>query len=1055
MDDPLVGRQLANYRIERPLGRGGMAQVYYGVDVKLDRPVAIKVIDARHRHKPEYAERFVKEARAIANWRHENIVQVYYAGDEDGLYYFAMEYVEGRDLGRVLVDYLAAGQLMPHKEVLRIGRSVAAALDYAHERGVVHRDVKPTNVMIAEDGRVILTDFGLALNTEQSSVGEAFGSARYIAPEQAQRSTNALPQSDLYSLGVMVYEMLAGRVPFDDPSPTSVALQHLTESPPSPRVFNSDLNAATEEVLLKALDKTAAGRYQSGRELMEALEQALKGVDGSDDLLGQQLDEYRLEALLGQGGMARIYRGYDVRLKRNVAIKVIDATYRADAEYRERFEREAQAIAKLEHPNIVRLYRYGEVSGLFYIAMQYIEGIDLRRRMAGCRRRDQFLPAEEIGRIVRQVCAALDYAHSKGIVHRDIKPSNIMLDKEGNAFLTDFGLVLLADSDTQGEIFGSPGYISPEQAISSKGAVPQSDLYAVGVILYEMVTGRIPFEAEEPLDVAMQHMSEEPPPPREVRSEVGPAMERVILRALAKEPAERFENGAALADAVAQALPALPQGKPVAVVDPVRTGNAQPAVAQETASQPDDTEPGTQKAPKKELPPIPAAVAVKESPPPPPPSSPPPQTPAVPSGGRSGRGRWLWVLLVIVLLGAGWLFFLGGGVQLGLWAGGAPPDLSGMIAGSTASPTAVATTPIPPPPTATDAPTATASPAATAAATATPTPTRTTVPSATASVVATVASSATIDDVAPPEATAEAVITGTAGATVTVTPTAGATATVTATSTATPMPTATLVAVEIREQDDMPMVLVPATTFMMGAAEDDEKAEPDERPLHEVTVDTFYIDQYEVSVSQYAEFLNSLGDYVNACSGYTCLSTQFETRRSHLTDNTIEYVAEEGFEDHPINNVSWHGANAYCRWVGARLPTEAEWELAARGEDGRLYPWGDEAPEAGHAIFGTTSFDVLQPVDALSDGTSSFNVYGMAGGVWEWVADGYDTFYYENSPPENPGGPVVTNVTPRVLRGGGYTSSAAELRSTNRRSANPTEFRGIPDVGFRCARDAE
>jgi serine/threonine-protein kinase len=274
-DDPLIGRRLANFRVERALGRGGMAQVYYGQDTKLKRPVAIKVIDARYRGNPAYAQRFVREAQTIATWRHEHIIQIHYADDEDGFYYFVMEYVDGQDLGQLLAQYTAQGKLLPPTEVLRIGRAVASALDYAHQRGVIHRDVKPSNVLVAKDGRIVLADFGLALDVEQGSLGEVFGSANYISPEQARHSADAIPQSDLYSLGIILYEMLTGRVPFDDPSATTVAVQHLTLPPPPPRTLNPALNKATEAVLLKALSKSPAKRYQTGQELMDALAKAM------------------------------------------------------------------------------------------------------------------------------------------------------------------------------------------------------------------------------------------------------------------------------------------------------------------------------------------------------------------------------------------------------------------------------------------------------------------------------------------------------------------------------------------------------------------------------------------------------------------------------------------------------------------------------------------------------------------------------------------------------------------------------------------------------------
>jgi serine/threonine protein kinase len=273
-----------------------------------------------------------------------------------------------------------------------------------------------------------------------------------------------------------------------------------------------------------------------------------------DLLLGQELDEYRLEALLGRGGMARVYRGLDVRLQRYAAIKVIDTPFRADSEYVRRFEREAQAIARLEHPHIVRLYRYGEAHGVLYMAMQYIEGSDLGSVLDAYHADQEFISLEDTSRIIREICLALDYAHSKSVIHRDIKPSNIMLDHQGQAYVTDFGLALLTETGTRGEVFGSPRYIAPEQAISSAGAVPQSDLYAVGIILYEMLTGHWPFDAENPMDLAMLHITEQPQPPRQLRSEISPELEAVILKAIAKEPGDRYSSGAALAGALDRAV---------------------------------------------------------------------------------------------------------------------------------------------------------------------------------------------------------------------------------------------------------------------------------------------------------------------------------------------------------------------------------------------------------------------------------------------------------------------------------------------------------------------
>jgi len=275
VNDPLIGIQLANFRVERVLGRGGMATVYYGWDVTLERPVAIKVIDARYRDNPDYTRRFLNEAQAVAAFRHENILQVHYADEEDGLYYFVMEYVLGPDLDQLLEKYTLAGELMHPQDVLRIGRAMASALDYAHARGVIHRDVKPANVMVAEDGRIALTDFGLAMNIDLGTSGDVFGSPHYISPEQVRSSAEAVPESDLYALGVMLYEMLTGEVPFDDENPVTLATMHVNETAPPPSRANPSLNEAVDEVFARGLAKSPEDRYRSGRELVETLEEAL------------------------------------------------------------------------------------------------------------------------------------------------------------------------------------------------------------------------------------------------------------------------------------------------------------------------------------------------------------------------------------------------------------------------------------------------------------------------------------------------------------------------------------------------------------------------------------------------------------------------------------------------------------------------------------------------------------------------------------------------------------------------------------------------------------
>jgi serine/threonine protein kinase len=269
-------------------------------------------------------------------------------------------------------------------------------------------------------------------------------------------------------------------------------------------------------------------------------------------LIGHQLDEYSVVQLLGQGGMARVYLAEDVRLKRRVALKVIEGI--SEPDIMRRFEQEAQAIARLEHPHIVRLYRYGEVNGLFYMAMQYIEGSTLAMLLEMHRRAGTYLDTAIIIRLLRDVCDALDYAHSQGVIHRDVKPSNILLDQSGRPYLADFGLARQVNVDTRGEVFGSVHYVAPEQVISSAKTVPQSDLYAVGVILYEMLTGQVPFSGGEPPEIALRHIDEKPGSPRELRPELPRRMEQIVFKALAKKPTSRYPDGHTLSAAVSSAL---------------------------------------------------------------------------------------------------------------------------------------------------------------------------------------------------------------------------------------------------------------------------------------------------------------------------------------------------------------------------------------------------------------------------------------------------------------------------------------------------------------------
>jgi formylglycine-generating enzyme required for sulfatase activity len=248
-----------------------------------------------------------------------------------------------------------------------------------------------------------------------------------------------------------------------------------------------------------------------------------------------------------------------------------------------------------------------------------------------------------------------------------------------------------------------------------------------------------------------------------------------------------------------------------------------------------------------------------------------------------------------------------------------------------------------------------------------------------------------------------------------------------------------------RPTDEAEMIHMPDGEFLMGSTDADPKATADEKPAHTVTLDAFWIDRTEVTNGQYVRFLNALGEHRGTCGGYDCVETKIEDQDSHILRQEGRYVVESGFEDHPVTEVTWHGAQAYCEWAGVRLPTEAEWEKAARGVDGRLYPWGNDAPDCDKAQYAGCGGKTV-PAGSKPAGASPYGVLDMAGNVWEWVADWYDEAYYECSPVQNPQG--ANSGIRKVFRGGSWGYLPKFMRTTDRARNRPA-YAGF-NVGFRC-----
>jgi eukaryotic-like serine/threonine-protein kinase len=351
----------------------------------------------------------------------------------------------------------------------------------------------------------------------------------------------------------------------------------------------------------------------------------------SDTLIGTVFDgRYRIVRKLGAGGMADVYLAEDQELGRRVAIKILNDRHAADESFVERFRREAKNAAGLSHPNIVSIYDRGTAEGTYYIAMEYLDGRSLKELIVG----RGPAPIKIAVEYTRQILGAIGFAHRHGIVHRDIKPHNVLIGPEGRLKVTDFGIARSGASQMTevGSIIGTAQYLSPEQARGSP-VDQRSDLYSVGVVLYEMLTGQVPFTGDTPLEIAMKHLSEVPKPPSELRPEVPHDLDLVVLRALAKDPAERYESAEEMSADLKRILDGLPVGEETAnAATAVLSGSGVLAAAPTSViTRPDVARPRT--APPGSTPP--AGYYGYEGPP------------------RRRRPIWPWILAVLLLAAAG------------------------------------------------------------------------------------------------------------------------------------------------------------------------------------------------------------------------------------------------------------------------------------------------------------------------------------------------------------------------------------------------------------------
>ncbi|HVF38282.1 MAG TPA: serine/threonine-protein kinase, partial [Gemmatimonadaceae bacterium] len=554
-----------HYRVERELGRGGMATVFLCTDTRNMSAVAVKLLRSEVSNAVT-TERFLREIQIVSELVHPRIPKVLASGMHEKRPFYAMTYVDGESLR----DRMIRESPMPVSETIRIASQVLESMDYAHAKGILHRDIKPENILLARNDVYVL-DFGIARAIIRSagdrltSTGVTVGTPAYMSPEQALADTDLDARSDVYSLGCVLFEMLSGEPPFTGRTPEVLMARRFSATPRPIRTLRPEVHPAIEAALTKALSRAADERWPTAAQFRDALisadseaaAEALHASPTEENLLEKLrvtfADTYKVESELSGGGMSRLFLATDLGLQRRVVIKILPPELTSQMMLA-RFKRESEVTARLQHPHILPVISAGVRDGLVHYIMPFIEGESLRNRL----QREGQLPVTDAVRLLREVSDALAYAHKQGIIHRDIKPENILI-QDGHAVLADFGIAAaLSGLGTQsgerltgtGMSLGTVGYMAPEQALGEKNVDARADIYAVGVVGYEMFAGAPPFVGATDQAILVAHLTKEAVRLDDVRQDTPPAIAETIKRALQKDPASRYQTAAELRDAL-------------------------------------------------------------------------------------------------------------------------------------------------------------------------------------------------------------------------------------------------------------------------------------------------------------------------------------------------------------------------------------------------------------------------------------------------------------------------------------------------------------------------
>ncbi len=628
-------------------------------------------------------------------------------------------------------------------------------------------------------------------------------------------------------------------------------------------------------------------------------------AEKKDRLIGHTIDgRYRIDSLIGLGGMGSVYRVTRLLIGDEVAMKILHTERVADPHVGERFRREAQAAARLKHPNAVSIYDFGVTSdGLQYLVMELLEGLSLRQII---KRQGPLSPAVA-AEITVQVCAALDEAHQRNIVHRDIKPDNIIINSTISGLrvkVLDFGIAKLRDDVAShltqtGSVMGTPHYMSPEQCLGEE-LDSRADIYSMGIVLYEMLCGRVPFNSPVSTAVVVQHVNQPPQSLRTINSGISAKVEAVVFHALEKQRDARPPTASALARELTAAVHSTSVPAPGHATWSQMSGPQQPPThsTEETVIRSAARTPVANE--------MPATVHFRAAQA----SGPTPSARSTVPSGELGVTRTNQRLLLTIGAVVFGVVLLGVIIALVAWSLKKPTDVAGPNKDDKS-----ATNQTPP----------------------------------------------------------------------------------------------------------LGMAYVAGNEFAMG----NDRSDVSERPEHKVTVKPFFIDINEVTCEEYEKFIRAT------------------SRQPPATWSNGTYPS--GWERRPVTGVNWDDASAYAAWAGKRLPTEEEWELAARGADGRLYPWGSEwKDDLANAVQGPLGH--VQNVGTYSAGVSPFGALDMVGNAWEWTASDFVAY---------PGGRLSGEIplNPKVIRGGCFLSRPDQATTTIRVGWPARGGDEYDNTGFRCAKD--